>query len=98
MKLLSFNTTRASSKTAPLSRAECDASERSQSQHARTATDGKSHRPDGTARIPAIRKLHGTPPPWRWTLTETAVDFVDKLVLAEATGMIFDLAADRGKD
>jgi hypothetical protein len=32
-------------------------------------------------------------PPWRWTLTETAVDFVDKLVLAQATGMIFDRAA-----
>lgn len=31
-------------------------------------------------------------PPWRWTRTETAVDFVDKLVLAQATGMIFDWA------
>ena len=37
-------------------------------------------------------------PPWRWTLTETAVDFVDKLVLAQATGIIFDLAEHRGNN
>ncbi|CAA9491431.1 MAG: hypothetical protein AVDCRST_MAG38-2653 [uncultured Solirubrobacteraceae bacterium] len=29
-------------------------------------------------------------PPWRWTATETAVDFADKLVLAQATGLLFD--------
>ncbi len=34
-------------------------------------------------------------PPWRWTRTETAVDFVDKLVLAQATGMIFDRITKR---
>lgn len=34
-------------------------------------------------------------PPWRWTATETAVDFVDKLVLAQATGLIFDRVAQR---
>lgn len=32
-------------------------------------------------------------PPCRWTPTETAVDFVDESVLAQETGMIFDLAA-----
>ncbi len=34
-------------------------------------------------------------PPWRWTTTETAVDLIDKLVLAQATGLIFDWAAGR---
>ncbi len=36
-------------------------------------------------------------PPWRWSPTEAAVDFVDKLVLAQATGMIFDRAI-QGRD
>ena len=31
-------------------------------------------------------------PPWRWTPTEAAVDFVDKLVLAQATSLAFDSA------
>ncbi len=31
-------------------------------------------------------------PPWRWTPTEAAVDFVDKLVLAQATSITFDRA------
>ena len=34
-------------------------------------------------------------PPWRWTPTEAAVDFVDKLVLAQATGLAFDRATTR---
>ena len=29
-------------------------------------------------------------PPWRWSRTDLAVDVADKLVLAEATGLVFD--------
>ena len=30
------------------------------------------------------------PPPWRWSSRDLAIDLVDKLVLASATGMVFD--------
>jgi len=29
-------------------------------------------------------------PPWRWSRSDLAVDVADKLVLAEATGLVFD--------
>lgn len=28
--------------------------------------------------------------PWRWSVQDWAIDIIDKLVLAEATGLIFD--------
>ena len=34
--------------------------------------------------------------PWRWSRRDLAVDVVDKLVLAEATGAVFDRLAARG--
>ncbi|MBA3422551.1 MAG: hypothetical protein H0U12_11820 [Thermoleophilaceae bacterium] len=35
--------------------------------------------------------------PWRWTFEDLAVDVIDKLVLAEATGLAFEQLAAEGE-
>ena len=35
------------------------------------------------------------PPPWRWSRRDLAIDLVDKLVLAQATGAVYDRLRER---
>ena len=35
------------------------------------------------------------PPPWRWTRRDLAIDVTDKLVLAQATGAVYDRLRER---
>jgi hypothetical protein len=35
------------------------------------------------------------PPPWRWSRQDLAIDLADKLVLAQATGAVYDRLRER---
>jgi hypothetical protein len=37
------------------------------------------------------------PPPWRWSRQDLAIDLADKMVLAQATGAVFDRLRDRAR-
>lgn len=49
-----------------------------------------------TADVLGVAALGLDDPPWRWGRRDLAIDVIDKLVLAEAVGLVYDrLAADR---
>ena len=49
-----------------------------------------------TADVLGVAALGLDDPPWRWGRRDLAIDVIDKLVLAEAVGLVYDrLAAGR---